>query len=681
MNRIPKDRIIWLVGIACITITIVLVSIFSLKNDIVQIFPYFYVLPVILLVAVYPRLGIYFTIALGWLYLGLVYLYGPYDLSLFAASSAWFYIFVTVGVIVSSYAEKASQNKKYKVIFSRSQAWIFTYDPVLKTISEINSQAATTLGYSEAELCGSPLSAIWADPAALEDFLVSVHAGRQVLDSEVEFVKKSGEKVWTLLTATLTDEGYVICSAIDETGRKQMRDRLQNEERKYKYLFNSLNAAIIIHDPSGKIFEANNIACEYAGCTAEDFSSMNLQDFDIRDSFYSFPDWFLELRRRGSLITEMVFRRADGSLLPCEVSSRIIDYLGEEAVITMVQDISERREAARSLEESERRYRMIGELIPFGVWVSDAAGNFTYLSASYQDLTGLTPEQYKMDDWLRTIPGEDRDRTSADWKQCVRNGCFWDYEYRVFDGEGVEHFVLSRGAPLSDDQGKVKSFVGIHLDITDRRRYQGRLEDSLREKEVVIKELHHRVKNNMQVISGFLVLQANYIDDPDTVEKLNECQRRVRTMALVHEKLYQSESLEFINTEEYIRNLATDLLDSYGMTTTVDLELDIEPLSITIDTAIPIGLIINELVTNAIKYAFVGRPSGRISISLHLGTDHLFNLVVQDDGVGLPADFDVRSALSLGMQLVEILTRQLGGQNSVLSEHGTRFEISFPEKF
>lgn len=103
----------------------------------------------------------------------------------------------------------------------------------------------------------------------------------------------------------------------------------------------------------------------------------------------------------------------------------------------MVQDISERREAARSLVESERRYRMIWELIPFGVWVSDAAGNFTYLSASYQDLTGLTPEQYKMEDWLRTLPGEDRDRTSADWKQCVRNGCFWDYEYRVFDPEGL----------------------------------------------------------------------------------------------------------------------------------------------------------------------------------------------------------------------------------------------------
>lgn len=681
MNRIPRNRIIWLAIIACITVTIVVVTIFSLKNDIVQIFPYFYILPVILFVAIYPRLGVYFTILLGWLCLGLVYIYGPFDITLFAASSAWFYIFVTIGVIVSSYAEKSSQDKKYRVIFTHSQAWIFTFDPGSGKIVEINAQAATALGYSTSELRNMPLSGIWADKADLEKFLARLGSGRLVTDSEIEFIKKDGMKVWALLTASLTDEGDIICSAIDLTGRKQMSDSLRDEETKYKNLFNSANYAIFIHDLSGKIFEANRIACENVGCDAEAISEMNLQDFDIRDSSYAFDDWARELRRRGSLTTELVYPRGDGSSIPCEVSSRIIDYRGSEAVITMVHDISERRQAARSLEESERRYRMIGKLIPFGVWVSDAVGNFTYLSDSFQELTGITEEQYGVEGWINFLPGEDRDRTSSDWNQCVRNGCFWDYEYRVFDREGVEHFILSRGSPLTDEVGTVQSFVGIHLDITERHRYQDQLLASLREKEVVIKELHHRVKNNMQVISGFLLLQSNYIDDPATVEKLNECQRRVRTMALVHEKLYQSKSLEFINTEDYIRSLATDLLDSYGMSTTVDLDLDVEQVSVNIDTAIPIGLIINELMTNAIKYAFFGRPSGRISISLHLGTDHWFTLLVQDDGVGLPADFDARSALSLGMQLVNILTRQLGGKNLVTSDNGTRFEILFPEKF
>jgi two-component sensor histidine kinase len=241
--------------------------------------------------------------------------------------------------------------------------------------------------------------------------------------------------------------------------------------------------------------------------------------------------------------------------------------------------------------------------------------------------------------------------------------------------------VLSRGAPHKDAAGKITSWVGIHLDITERKRYEERLEASLREKEVVIKEVHHRVKNNMQVISGFLELQSNYIEDPVAIEKLIESQRRVRTMALVHEKLYQSKSLVAINAAEYIKSLIADLMDSYSVSTPVDVSVDVDDVNITLDMAIPCGLIINELVTNSLKYAFRGRSEGKISLLLHHQEDHTFSLVVQDDGVGLPPDFETRSAASLGMQLVGVLVHQLGGEMKSNSDHGTRFTIVFPEKF
>jgi two-component sensor histidine kinase len=227
----------------------------------------------------------------------------------------------------------------------------------------------------------------------------------------------------------------------------------------------------------------------------------------------------------------------------------------------------------------------------------------------------------------------------------------------------------------------VISWVGIHLEITERRRYENRLEASLREKEVIIKEVHHRVKNNMQVISGFLQLQSNYLSDPVAIEKLNESQRRVKTMALVHEKLYQSKSLEFINTAEYIRSLVSDLMDSYAVDTAVDVKVDVDNVSVNLDTAIPCGLIINELMTNCLKYAFKGRTTGNISLDLHLGADHTFTLIVADDGAGLPPDYDARSTATLGTQLVQVLVRQLGGEMKVTSENGARFEIVFPEKF
>jgi two-component sensor histidine kinase len=282
---------------------------------------------------------------------------------------------------------------------------------------------------------------------------------------------------------------------------------------------------------------------------------------------------------------------------------------------------------------------------------------------------------------MHLLPREDYDRTIADWRQCIQTGSFWDYEYRVVDKKGKVLIVLSRGAPHMDSAGKVTSWVGIHLDITERKRYEERLETSLREKEVIIKEVHHRVKNNMQVISGFLELQSNYIDDPQAVEKLIECQRRVRTMALVHEKLYQSRTLGVINAAEYIKSLIADLMNSYMISTAVDVTVDVDDVNITLDMAIPCGLIINELVTNSLKYAFAGRPGGKISLVMHHQEDHTFILTVQDDGVGLPPDYEARAAASLGTQLVSVLVRQLGGEMKVGSSPGARFTIVFPEKF
>jgi two-component sensor histidine kinase len=152
-------------------------------------------------------------------------------------------------------------------------------------------------------------------------------------------------------------------------------------------------------------------------------------------------------------------------------------------------------------------------------------------------------------------------------------------------------------------------------------------------------------------------------------------------MALVHEKLYQSKSLVAINAAEYIKSLISDLTDSYSISTPVDVSVDVDNVNITLDMAIPCGLIINELVTNSLKYAFSGRSKGKLTLTMHHQETHTFSLVVQDDGIGLPPDFEVRKTASLGMQLVGVLVHQLGGEMKTESDHGTRFTIEFPEKF
>jgi PAS domain S-box-containing protein len=674
-------KLFWLCIIAVSTLEIILATVFSLKSGTLEIFPYLFILPIILLARTHPRFAIYFTIILGWIYIALVYFYIPYEIKSFASSVAWFYIFVTIGVVTSSLAESSKQEKKFREMFDNSLAGIFTFDVNTRKLDQSNLQIAAMLGYTTAEMEGRDIASIWSDEKELQDIVRKISADKKIDTIEFALKKKDGGKIWTRLTASMAGSSRIICSAIDITDKKEIKDKLREFESRYHMLFDRATDAILIHDPAGTILNANDIASRQSGYTVKNLQELRLQDLGIVPAGGLSADQNTELQVKGQYLFESLLMTRDGTPLPVEIICKLIEYNGQPAILSTIRDITERRLAQAALLESETRYQMIGDLIPFGVWACNEKGNFSYLSESFLAVLGITLEECRKSGWMHLLPRENYDRTIADWRQCIQTGSFWDYENRIVDKKGKVFIVLSRGAPHTDSAGKITSWVGIHLDITERKRYEERLEASLREKEVIIKEVHHRVKNNMQVISGFLELQSNYIEDPVAVEKLIECQRRVRTMALVHEKLYQSKTLGAINAAEYIKSLIADLMDSYSMSTSVDVSVDVDDVDITLDMAIPCGLIINELVTNSLKYAFGGRPEGKLSLTLHHKEDHTFSLVVQDDGVGLPPDFETRSTASLGMQLVWVLVRQLGGEMKSDSDRGTRFTIVFPEKF
>ena len=681
MKDVSWWKLFWLYIIVVFTIEIILATFFSLRSGILEIFPYLYILPIILLARLHPRFAVYFTIILGWVYLGLVFLFMPFEIKAFASSIAWFYIFVTIGVVISSLAESSQQEEKFREMFDNSLAGIFSFDLDTRVLVQANLQTSVMLGYTPPEMEGRNLATLWWDEADLGDLLKKISAGKAIGTIEVALKKKNGEKIWALLTASMANPSRIVCSSIDTTDKKEIGDNLIESELRYHMLFDNAADAILIHDPAGTILNANQIASRRSGYSPGRLQEIRLQDLGLLPSGGFSPEQNTELQSKGYYLFESLLMTRNGTPLPVEVSCKIIEYNGRPAILSTIRDITERRNAQEALKESETRYRMIGDLVPFGVWACDAQGNFTYLSESFLDVLGTTLEECRKNGWMHLLPREDRDRTMADWRQCIQTGSFWDYEYRIADTTGRGYIVLSRGAPHMDSTGKITSWVGIHLDITERKRYEDRLEASLREKEVIIKEVHHRVKNNMQVISGFLELQSNYIDDPQAVEKLIECQRRVRTMALVHEKLYQSRTLGVINAAEYIKSLIADLMNSYTISTPVDVTVDVDDVNITLDMAIPCGLIINELVTNSLKYAYAGRATGKLTLVMHHQEDHTFSLTVQDDGVGLPPDYEARSEASLGTQLVSVLVRQLGGVIKTESDHGARFTITFPEKF
>jgi two-component sensor histidine kinase len=211
-------------------------------------------------------------------------------------------------------------------------------------------------------------------------------------------------------------------------------------------------------------------------------------------------------------------------------------------------------------------------------------------------------------------------------------------------------------------------------------KMQGELEASLKEKEALLKEVHHRVKNNLQVICSLLNLQTPYVRDEQDLEIFRESQGRIRSMALVHEKIYQSKDLSSLDFAEYIKNLTAELFKTYLRNgSRITLQTDIHEVRLGIDQAVPLGLLINELITNAIKHAFPERTKGQVEVSLHEPLPGAYKLIVQDDGIGLPPGLDVDHTPTLGLQIVSSLSHQLRGRAAFSTEHGTRFELTFTE--
>jgi PAS domain S-box-containing protein len=222
--------------------------------------------------------------------------------------------------------------------------------------------------------------------------------------------------------------------------------------------------------------------------------------------------------------------------------------------------------------------------------------------------------------------------------------------------------------------------VWVGIDITERVQAEEALRASLREKEILLQEVHHRVKNNLQIVSSLLDLQSQNLTDPTTQKIFQDCYNRIRSMALIHEKLYESTCLSRIDFADYVEALVSYLALVYGINDKyIKLQLNIEPISLNIDTAIPCGLIINELVSNALKYAFSHEKLGLLKVELYSTEQKFITLVIKDNGVGIPKDSNIQEMNTLGLQLVKILTHQIDGDIELNLSEGTEFKIQFNE--
>jgi two-component sensor histidine kinase len=235
-----------------------------------------------------------------------------------------------------------------------------------------------------------------------------------------------------------------------------------------------------------------------------------------------------------------------------------------------------------------------------------------------------------------------------------------------------------RGTTMTDWRRRVIGRALVLRDITERVHAEDRVKASLQEKEVLLREIHHRVKNNLQVISSLLNLQATVVQDASLMAQYQDSQNRIRSMALIHEQLYRSDNLAEIDLGVYLRELTASLAQTYHRQAEgIAFQVEADSVLLDIDTAVPCGLLVNELVSNALKHAFPDGRKGTVTVELRCEAGSQVRLVIHDDGVGLPPGLDLRQTTSLGLQLVNSLVRQIAAGLEISTGAGTRFEIKF----
>ena len=346
------------------------------------------------------------------------------------------------------------------------------------------------------------------------------------------------------------------------------------------------------------------------------------------------------------------------------------------AYFSLSHDITERKQAEETLRLSEDKFSKAFRTSPDAININRLSdGTFVDINDGFTSLTGFTHSDVQaksvldIDLWVNPA---DRERLVREL-QVHAEVKDRETEFRTKDGSVRVGLMSARTIEVNGE----KCILSITRDITERRRAEQQIEASLKEKEVLLKEIHHRVKNNMQVISSLLNLQAGQTRDSHVRDMLKESQNRVKSMALIHERLYQSKDLAQIDFGDYVRSLTAHVFRSYNVEG-IQLNVRVENIYLSVDTAIPCGLIINELVSNSLKHAFPRGRKGEIRVELKPNVKAQgYELTVSDSGVGFPEGLDFRTTESLGLQLVNTLTSQLEGTLALKKNGGTRFVVTF----
>ncbi len=463
--------------------------------------------------------------------------------------------------------------------------------------------------------------------------------------------------------------------------RKKTQSKLATTQKFNKSIIESSLDMIVATDIDSRINEFNIAAQKIFGYSREELIGQPISVLYADQEEYKQVQEILSVE--GICSREIVNKRKDGSLFISFLSaSSLKDEDGNVfGAMGVSRDITAAKKAEEELRQSEERHRAVYDQAYIGIARIGRVGRFLLVNQRLCNMFGYSAEElYRKAFFELTHPSEVAESLKK-WDALLSG------EIKNFTAEQI--YVHKNGSQIyanltvslvRDTHGSPNYYVAVFEDITVRKQQESELQVSLKEKEVLLKEVHHRVKNNMQVISSILNLQSSYIKDEAAVEMMKESQDRIKSMAFVHESLYQGKNFSHVKFSEYVKNLVSNLFHSYGINKKgLKLNFDLDEVFLNLDTSIPCGLIINELISNALKYAFTDREKGELTVTLKKIENGKIRLTIADDGRGFPEDIDWKNTESLGMQLVVTLAGQIRGDIQMETKKGTTFTITFKE--
>jgi PAS domain S-box-containing protein len=589
--------------------------------------------------------------------------------------------------------EKLKKSEEmYRLIFENSSDVIFSVGLDYK-LSNVSPSVEQLAGIKPEYLIGRPVSDLkFLSTESLKNAFKNV--GRVILGdqppfTEYEFKSMDGTRKFVEVRSgpTIKDGKPVGITAIarDATERKLAEEKLKANEEKLKLVFNNVSDVIFTFNSDFILTSITPTVETLSGYKPEELEGKPIDDLDFMttESMANALD-SLEKVLAGEDIgyPEYEFKSKDGTKRMVEVSYTPVFVDGEFVdMICVARDITERKLAEEKLRESEEMYKSLVMTLPDAVSSTDLEGNLIYVSPRTLELHGYEySDELLGESAFKFIHPDDHEIALKNLQKTLEDGFTRNLEYTMIKKDGSIFTGLLSAALIKDSMGQPKSFIATVRDISERKIVEEQIIESLEEKEVLIREIHHRVKNNIQVITSMLNLHTGHVTDKQYIESIKEIQNRIRTMALIHEKLYKSKDLAHIDTFEYIKDVVNSLFRVYGININmVKPNISVDNISLNIDLGIPCGLIINELVSNSLKHAFSDGGEGKILIDIKPldSNGEKISLTVSDNGSGFPENIDYKNTETLGLQLVNTLVDQLDGTIELNTNGKTEFNIVF----